>query len=612
MAEVEVPWTLEYRGGQLNAALVLEVENFTNYKKRFMCHILGIEPQFENIIKNGPFIPMTAGQRMLEGQWTLDERKFANLDQRLKSLIMSVHPDDQMNSVINCLTAKSTWDDLILYQEGPYNRKERKNKPELRPIKNFKAKYNKVKAKLALLSSSASGSKAATIKNKGLIAEAYEWDEEEVSLDDNEMVKVKVLMALAEENDAVSKEGARNGEWVKISMRKCISEQIPSQKKRILGADQLTKDPSSFGLKDLVFVKSSADDKKVSIHGVERPWLSEVKGLILPNHDTGRILLTESQRNTTDPPVAVTDSLVTNYDSADESSVYSTPLPPLKKLDGAEPIFGPKTIKSNLKSKSTFKYETLKGVIINESSSAPAKDNKSSSASKVNSAPVGQLKSVKIKDDPPLAICDIRKPICSGKSSTVASSVNISSGKIYTNSGKRTIAVRMNMTNSGNVDKPCSSCEKGKHHRASFKTKQTFSIMKCLHLLHMYLFGPVTPRSINHEKHTLIIVDDYSRYTWVYFLKKKSQAPETIMSFIKRVENQNDIKVKQLKTDNVYIHNHKDHLGKFDEKADDDYLLGYSLVSKAFRVFNNRGQQTEETYHITFDESPDAIKFLNL
>ncbi|GKC28900.1 retrovirus-related pol polyprotein from transposon TNT 1-94 [Tanacetum coccineum] len=102
-------------------------------------------------------------------------------------------------------------------------------------------------------------------------------------------------------------------------------------------------------------------------------------------------------------------------------------------------------------------------------------------------------------------------------------------------------------------DKPCSSCEKGKHHRARFKTKQTFSIKKCLHLLHMDLFGPVTPRSINHEKYTLVIVvivDKYSRYTWVYFLKKKSQAPETIMSFIKRIENQNDIKVKQLKTDN--------------------------------------------------------------
>ncbi|GJV54139.1 hypothetical protein Tco_1449880 [Tanacetum coccineum] len=79
MAAVEVPQTLEYRGDQLNVAPVLE----------------------------------------LEGQWTGDERKAANLDQRLKSLIMSVLPNDQMNSIINCLIAKSTWDDLILYYEGP-------------------------------------------------------------------------------------------------------------------------------------------------------------------------------------------------------------------------------------------------------------------------------------------------------------------------------------------------------------------------------------------------------------------------------------------------------------------------------------------------------------
>ncbi|GKD37276.1 retrovirus-related pol polyprotein from transposon TNT 1-94 [Tanacetum coccineum] len=85
--------------------------------------------------------------------------------------------------------------------------------------------------------------------------------------------------------------------------------------------------------------------------------------------------------------------------------------------------------------------------------------------------------------------------------------------------------------------KPCLTCEKGKHHRSSFKTKQTSSIKKCLHLLHMDIFGPITPRSINHEKYTLVIVDEYSRYTWIYFLKKKNHAPETIMSFIKRVDN---------------------------------------------------------------------------
>ncbi|GJS42466.1 retrovirus-related pol polyprotein from transposon TNT 1-94 [Tanacetum coccineum] len=535
------------------------------------------------------------------------------------------------------------------------------HKLEIRPTKDFEDKYNKVKAKLALLSSSALASKAAIVKNKGLITKAYEWDEEEeVSSDDNEIVE-----------------------------------------------------------------------------------LSEAEGFILLNHDTGRILPAESQRNTTDSSVAVTDSSMTDYDSTDESSVC---------------------------------------VIINESCLAPAKDNKISSAAKVNSAPASKLKSVKIKDDPPLAICDIRKPIwyldsgCSmhmtgvkiylhkymeqpgpnvvfGDYSTCVTegygSIKCNGifdekrGTIFNSKEILIIAPRvrdvyvLDMTSSAqescffakafenlnwlwhkrlahlnfktinklekqnfviglpslvySKDKPCSSCEKGKHHRAIFKTKYTSSIKKCLHLLHMDLFGLVTPRSINHEKYTIVIVDEYSRYTWVYFLKKKSQAPETIMPFIKRVENKNDIKVKQLRTDNAtefrnsilvnfydekwisqnfsslytpeqngvaerknrtlievkrtmllgyvfskqywtevvatacYTQNRstivknilkllmkffiresqiltffmsldvqftsiiiKDHLGKFDEKADDGYLLGYSLVSKAFRFFNTR------------------------
>ncbi|GKE67677.1 hypothetical protein Tco_1521838 [Tanacetum coccineum] len=86
------------------------------------------------------------------------------------------------------------------------------HQPELRPTKDFEAKYNKIKAKLALLSSSSSASKASMVENKGLITEAYEWDEEEVSSDDNELVEVKVLMALAEDNEAAIKEDARNGE----------------------------------------------------------------------------------------------------------------------------------------------------------------------------------------------------------------------------------------------------------------------------------------------------------------------------------------------------------------------------------------------------------------
>ncbi|GJW32950.1 retrovirus-related pol polyprotein from transposon TNT 1-94 [Tanacetum coccineum] len=124
-------------------------------------------------------------------------------------------------------------------------------------------------------------------------------------------------------------------------------------------------------------------------------------------------------------------------------------------------------------------------------------------------------------------------------------------------------------------DKPCSTCEKGKHKRASFKTKQNFLIKLCLHLLHMDLFRPISLMSINHKKYTLVIVDEYSRYTWVRFLKKRIHATEMIMSFIRMVENQNDVKVKQIRTDNgteclVFILNHKDNLGKFDAKDDED------------------------------------------
>ncbi|GJZ77164.1 hypothetical protein Tco_0641836 [Tanacetum coccineum] len=193
--------------------------------------------------------------------------------------------------------------------------------------------------------------------------------------------------------------------WLNSSnkVNQCINEQIPTQKKKILGINQLTEDTSSFGSKDPVFVKSSADNSDMSITSSNIPKSSETEDSTLPNQDTDEVPSNESQRNTTDPLVVISDSSATDYDSANESLVCSTPFLSLKKLDGAEPVSGPKTIKSILKFKSTFKAETLKGITINKPSSAPARG-KSSSASKTNSAPAGKLKNVKMEDDPPLAI----------------------------------------------------------------------------------------------------------------------------------------------------------------------------------------------------------------
>src|ERR1043166_125628 len=98
-------------------------------------------------------------------------------------------------------------------------------------------------------------------------------------------------------------------------------------------------------------------------------------------------------------------------------------------------------------------------------------------------------------------------------------------------------------------DRLCGACEKGKSHRATFKTKHANSIKRCFHLLHMDLFDPVNVQSLRGSKYTLVIVDEYSRYTWTFFLRSKSDAAEEIINFIKRMENLNSIRVKELRSD---------------------------------------------------------------
>nr|GEV26882.1 retrovirus-related Pol polyprotein from transposon TNT 1-94 [Tanacetum cinerariifolium] len=105
-------------------------------------------------------------------------------------------------------------------------------------------------------------------------------------------------------------------------------------------------------------------------------------------------------------------------------------------------------------------------------------------------------------------------------------------------------------------------------------------------------------------------------FIWMCLDQKKSQAPEMIMSFIRMVENQNDVKVKQIRTNNgTEFRNHKLE-SSCDEKGISQNFSssytpeqnGYSSISKAFRVYNTKRQQIEETYHVTFDESMEAIR----
>nr|GEW11330.1 putative reverse transcriptase domain-containing protein [Tanacetum cinerariifolium] len=70
--------------------------------------------------------------------------------------------------------------------------------------------------------------------------------------------------------------------------------------------------------------------------------------------------------------------------------------------------------------------------------------------------------------------------------------------------------------------------------------------------------GPVKPQTISHNKYSLVIVYEYSRYTYVFYLKKKNESAECIMSFIRKMENLNEVSVKELRSDNyLEFINHK-------------------------------------------------------
>ncbi|GJV88707.1 retrovirus-related pol polyprotein from transposon TNT 1-94 [Tanacetum coccineum] len=74
--------------------------------------------------------------------------------------------------------------------------------------------------------------------------------------------------------------------------------------------------------------------------------------------------------------------------------------------------------------------------------------------------------------------------------------------------------------------------------------------MEVLHTLHMDLCGPMRVQSINGKKYILVIVDDYSRFTWVKFLRSKDETPEFVINFLKQIQVGLNKTVRYIRTDN--------------------------------------------------------------
>ncbi|GJW98280.1 putative ribonuclease H-like domain-containing protein [Tanacetum coccineum] len=99
-------------------------------------------------------------------------------------------------------------------------------------------------------------------------------------------------------------------------------------------------------------------------------------------------------------------------------------------------------------------------------------------------------------------------------------------------------------------DQTCVACQKGKQHIASCKSKIKNSISLPLHLLHMDLFGPTFVKSLMKKIYCLVVTDDYSRFTWVFFLATKDETSGILKSFINGIEKIVDYKVKVIRYDN--------------------------------------------------------------
>nr|GEY26088.1 hypothetical protein [Tanacetum cinerariifolium] len=192
-------------------------------------------------------------------------------------------------------------------------------------------------------------------------------------------------------------------------------------------------------------------------------------------------------------------------------------------------------------------------------------------------------------------------------------------------------------------------CEK----RSPFKSKAIPSSKRRLNLPYMDLCGPMRVAIINGKKYILVIVDDYSRYTWTMFLRSKDETPEVLKEFLTMIQRNLQALVITVRTDrgteflnktlNAFFKEegieHQtftartpkqngvverqnrtlveaartilsalklsldgENLDKIKEKGDPCILVGYSTQSKGYHVYNKRTRLIVESIHIRFDE----------
>nr|GEV32456.1 copia protein [Tanacetum cinerariifolium] len=188
-------------------------------------------------------------------------------------------------------------------------------------------------------------------------------------------------------------------------------------------------------------------------------------------------------------------------------------------------------------------------------------------------------------------------------------------------------------------DHLCSACAMGKSTKKSHKPKSEDTNQEKLYLLYMDLCGPMRVESVNGKKYILVIVDDYSRFTWNGVVERRNRtlikAARTMLIYAQAplflwaeavttacsTQNRSIIRLRHGKTPYELLHNKlpdlsflyvfgvlcyltndSENLGKLQPRADIGIFIGYASKRKAFRIYNRRTRRIVETIHVDFDE----------
>nr|GFA88468.1 retrovirus-related Pol polyprotein from transposon TNT 1-94 [Tanacetum cinerariifolium] len=204
-------------------------------------------------------------------------------------------------------------------------------------------------------------------------------------------------------------------------------------------------------------------------------------------------------------------------------------------------------------------------------------------------------------------------------------------------------------------DHLCFACQLGKSKKHTHKPKAKNTNLKVLNTLHMDLCGPMRVQTINGKKYILVIVDNYSRFTWVKSLRSKDETPNIVIKFITQIQNSTTerccrkvkpkeavatacytqnyslIHTRHHKTPYELVHNKKpdltffrvfgalcyptndsEDLGKLQPIADTGIFVGYAPSRKGYRIYNKRTRRIMETIHVQFDELTEPMALVHL